>query len=158
MNRSRLFCRLLYLKNLGGNLGNLPYVLNILTPGAAAIVATSWDQQAIDAAAQTNNQLTLPTHTVAKNAMESACQQLHTGNTSCQVYFAHTDAAKLSSTIAGRAAIAPHREMTQADKANLQQAHGDAAALPKSPHYKAVLAGHQNTNRQFANARTGLHL
>lgn len=155
MNRSRLFCRLLYFKSLADKLpalGNLPYVQAIMTPGAAptqGVLAT--EDSAVFATANGQAMVTLDQHEQAWAAMTPICSQLHQGEACCQVYFppqGNPD-CRISSQVARRGAVPGH-------------SHPDDEAGPKPKQntiaWKALYEKHRKSNRDWASNKTGIAL
>lgn len=148
MNRSRLFCRLLYLKGL--HLEHLSaYMAAIMTPGVAVGAVLGDENQAVEAVELAQQQCTSATHAEAYNAMHETCIKLHEGaDACCNVYFAHNPDDRITSMVARRSAIEPFAEASATEK-----------GLPKnSAAYKLAYNGRRLQNRYQANLITGLHL
>lgn len=147
MNRSRLFCRLLYLKGLQLH-PHSAYMAAIMTTGAAAGAVLGNEEEAVEAVQMAHAHCTSASHGDAFDAMHAACRQLHGGEGSCQVYFAHNPDDRITSKVAKRGVVPPFTEASANDK-----------GLPKnSIAWKAAYNNRRLMNRNQANGITGFNL
>lgn len=120
----------------------------IMTAGASAAAVLGNEEEAVEAVDIAHQKCTSAHHTEAYTAMHAACNSLHTGESCCQVYFAHNPDDRITSLVALKGAVPPFR----------QSGEPESKLAKNSVAHKAAMNQLRIGNRDQSNVLTGMML